>query len=204
MTHDAPRSTSGRLALPDNELSWRFSRSSGAGGQHVNTSDTRVELIWSLDDSTALSPAQKELAASRLAGRLVDGTITIVSSQYRSQHRNREAARVRLEELLAKAVVPPRPRRATKPTRAPRRSADSTPRSGVARSSRVAATRPGNSPQVTIVVICARTSRPERTDMKVRSSLASLKNQPGSQIVRRHGRTFVINKNNPRLKARQG
>jgi ribosome-associated protein len=117
MTHDAPRPTSGRLALPDSELSWRFSRSSGAGGQHVNTSDTRVELIWSLDDSTALSPAQKELAATRLAGRLVDGTITIVSSQYRSQHRNREAARVRLEELLARAVVPPRPRRATKPTR---------------------------------------------------------------------------------------
>ena len=117
MTHDAPRPTSGRLALPDNELSWRFSRSSGAGGQHVNTSDTRVELIWSLNDSTALSPAQKELAASRLAGRLVDGTITVVSSQYRSLHRNREAARVRLEELLAKAVVPPRPRRATKPTR---------------------------------------------------------------------------------------
>ena len=117
MTHDAPRPSSGRLALPDNELSWRFSRSSGAGGQHVNTSDTRVELIWSLDDSTALSPAQKELAASRLAGRLVDGTITVVSSQYRSQHRNREAARVRLEELLARAVVPPRPRRATKPTR---------------------------------------------------------------------------------------
>ena len=117
MTHDAPRPSPGRLALPDGELSWRFSRSSGAGGQHVNTSDTRVELIWSLDDSTALSPAQKELARTRLAGRLVDGTITVVSSQYRSQHRNREAARVRLEELLARAVVPPRPRRATKPTR---------------------------------------------------------------------------------------
>jgi ribosome-associated protein len=117
MTHDAPRPPSGRLALPEGELSWRFSRSSGAGGQHVNTSDTRVELIWSLHDSAALSPAQKELAATRLAGRLVDGTITVVSSQYRSQHRNREAARVRLEELVARAVVPPRPRRATKPTR---------------------------------------------------------------------------------------
>ena len=112
MTHDTPRPSSGRLALPDGELSWRFSRSSGAGGQHVNTSDTRVELIWSLDDSTALSPAQKELAATRLAGRLVDGTITVVSSQYRSQHRNREAARVRLEELArpgrGPAAAPPR------------------------------------------------------------------------------------------------
>lgn len=111
MSHD------GRLALPESELSWRFSRSSGAGGQHVNTTDTRVELIWSLRDTSALSPAQKQLAATRLAGRLVDGTITVVSSQYRSQHRNREAARVRLEELVGKAVVPDKPRRATRPTR---------------------------------------------------------------------------------------
>lgn len=98
-------------------MTWRFSRSSGAGGQHVNTTDTRVELIWSLDDTSALSPTQKELAATRLSNRLVDGTITVVSSQYRSQHRNREAARVRLEELVSQAIIPPRPRRATRPTR---------------------------------------------------------------------------------------
>jgi ribosome-associated protein len=112
MTHD------GRLPLPDSELAWRFSRSSGAGGQHVNTTDTRVELIWSLTDTTVLSPTQKELAATRLSHRLVDGTITVVSSQYRSQHRNREAARVRLEELVAQAIIPPRPRHKTKPSRA--------------------------------------------------------------------------------------
>ncbi|MEV7397122.1 alternative ribosome rescue aminoacyl-tRNA hydrolase ArfB [Aeromicrobium sp. NPDC092404] len=112
MSHD------GRLSLPESELSWRFSRSSGAGGQHVNTTDTRVELIWSLDDTTALSPAQKELAAQRLSNRLVAGTITVVSSQYRSQHRNREAARVRLEQLVSQAVVPPKPRRPTRPSRA--------------------------------------------------------------------------------------
>ncbi|MET0767780.1 MAG: alternative ribosome rescue aminoacyl-tRNA hydrolase ArfB [Aeromicrobium sp.] len=111
MTHD------GRLSLPESEMTWRFSRSSGAGGQHVNTTDTRVELIWSLTDTTVLSPAQKELAASRLANRLVDGRITVVSSQYRSQHRNREAARVRLESLVSDAVVPPRQRHKTKPTR---------------------------------------------------------------------------------------
>jgi ribosome-associated protein len=111
MSHDA------RLHLPDSELSWRFSRSSGAGGQHVNTSDTRVELIWSLTDTTALSPAQRDLATSRLGSRLVDGRITVVSSQYRSQHRNREAARVRLEELVAKAIAPVKSRRATRPTR---------------------------------------------------------------------------------------
>ena len=65
-----------------------------------------------------LSPAQKELAAQRLSNRLVDGTITVVSSQYRSQHRNREAARVRLEDLVSQAIVPPKPRRATRPSRA--------------------------------------------------------------------------------------
>jgi ribosome-associated protein len=110
-------SRDGRLSLPEGELTWRFSRSSGAGGQHVNTSDTRVELIWSLDDTSVLSPAQKELARQRLANRLVGGTITVVSSQYRSQHRNREAARVRLEDLVAQAIVPPKARRPTRPTR---------------------------------------------------------------------------------------
>ena len=111
-------SHNGRLSLPESEMTWRFSRSSGAGGQHVNTTDTRVELIWSLSDTTALSPTQKALAAQRLSNRLVDGTITVVSSQYRSQHRNREAARVRLEDLVSQAIVPPKPRRATRPSRA--------------------------------------------------------------------------------------
>ncbi len=112
MTHN------GRLSLPESEMTWRFSRSSGAGGQHVNTTDTRVELIWSLNDTTVLSPTQKELASQRLSNRLVNGTITVVSSQYRSQHRNREAARVRLEDLVSQAIVPTRPRRPTRPSRA--------------------------------------------------------------------------------------
>ena len=111
-------SHNGRLSLPESELTWRFSRSSGAGGQHVNTTDTRVELIWSLSDTTALSPTQTELAAQRRSNRLGDGTSTVVSSQYRSQHRNREAARVRLEDLVSQAIVPPKPRRATRPSRA--------------------------------------------------------------------------------------
>lgn len=108
----------GRLSLPESEMTWRFSRSSGAGGQHVNTTDTRVELIWSLTDTTVLSPHQKQLASQRLSNRLVDGKITVVSSQYRSQHRNRETARVRLEELVTQAIVPPIPRRPTRPSRA--------------------------------------------------------------------------------------
>jgi ribosome-associated protein len=111
-------SHNGRLSLPESEMTWRFSRSSGACGQHVNTTDTRVELIWSLTDTTALSRTQKELAAQRLSNRLVDGTIVVVSSQYRSQHRNREAARVRLEELVTRAIIPPTPRRRTRPSRA--------------------------------------------------------------------------------------
>src|SRR5687767_7860006 len=111
-------SHSGRISLPESEMTWRFSRSSGAGGQHVNTTDTRVELTWSLTGSTALTVEQKEIAARRLRSRLVDGAITVVSSRFRSQHRNREAARVRLEELVTQAVVPPKPRRPTRRTRA--------------------------------------------------------------------------------------
>ncbi|WP_229054594.1 alternative ribosome rescue aminoacyl-tRNA hydrolase ArfB [Aeromicrobium sp. Leaf350] len=107
-----------RVRIPDAELSWRFSRSSGPGGQHVNTSDTRVELIWSLATTRALTPEQRDRAMEALRSRLTDGSITVVSSQYRSQLRNRDAARVRLEELVARAIVPPRTRRATKPSRA--------------------------------------------------------------------------------------
>lgn len=111
-------SSHGRFHLPDRELTWRFSRSSGPGGQHVNTSDTRVELLWTLNESAVLSDAQKRQLADRLRSRLVDGTITVVSSQYRSQHRNREAAKARLEQLVSAALLPRKQRRATKPSRA--------------------------------------------------------------------------------------
>jgi ribosome-associated protein len=109
-----------RFHLPENELTWRFSRSSGPGGQHVNTTDTRVELVWSLDATASLSPAQKEWVARHLRNRIVNGEITVVASQYRSQHRNREDARVRLEELVTRALIPPKSRHATKPSRAAR------------------------------------------------------------------------------------
>jgi ribosome-associated protein len=108
----------GRVHLPDRELTWRFSRSSGPGGQHVNTTDTRVELSWTPATSDVLTESQKGLVAQHLRHRLVDGTITVVSSQYRSQHRNREAAKVRLEQLVAAALVPPKQRRDTKPSQA--------------------------------------------------------------------------------------
>jgi ribosome-associated protein len=108
----------GRFHLPDRELTWRFSRSSGPGGQHVNTTDTRVELSWTPATSDALTEAQKDLVAQHLRHRMVDGTVTVVSSQYRSQHRNREAAKVRLEQLVAAALAPRKHRRATKPSKA--------------------------------------------------------------------------------------
>ena len=108
----------GRFHLPDRELTWRFSRSSGPGGQHVNTTDTRVELSWTPATSDALTETQKDLVAQHLRHRMVDGTVTVVSSQYRSQHRNREAAKVRLEQLVAAALVPRKHRRATRPSKA--------------------------------------------------------------------------------------
>jgi ribosome-associated protein len=105
------------VVIPAAELTWRFSRSSGAGGQHVNTTDSRVELTWDLERSSVLTARQRSLAKRRLA--LVDGTLTVTASERRSQLRNREAAIARLAEVVAAAIEPPPPpRRATKPTKA--------------------------------------------------------------------------------------
>ncbi|MFG2820672.1 alternative ribosome rescue aminoacyl-tRNA hydrolase ArfB [Kitasatospora sp. NPDC048365] len=109
----------GSVVVPDAELVWRFSRSSGPGGQHVNTSDTQVELRYDLAASQALPPVWKERALERLAGRLVDGRVLVVkASEHRSQWRNREVAAARLASLLGDATAPPpKARRATKPSR---------------------------------------------------------------------------------------
>ncbi|QMU67459.1 alternative ribosome rescue aminoacyl-tRNA hydrolase ArfB [Streptacidiphilus sp. P02-A3a] len=127
----------GSVVLPDTELLWRFSRSSGPGGQHVNTSDSQVELRYDLAASTALPPVWKERALERLAGRLTDGGVLVVrASEHRSQWRNREAAAVRLSALLSEAVAPPaRSRRATRPSRGAveRRLAEKKRRSDVKR-----------------------------------------------------------------------
>jgi ribosome-associated protein len=107
----------GRLVLPERELHWRFSRSSGPGGQGVNTTDSRVELSFDLARSPSVPEQLRERALRRLGSRLTDGTLTIVASEHRSQLRNRDAARERLAATLRAAIAadPPQ-RRPTRPT----------------------------------------------------------------------------------------
>ncbi|MFJ9640954.1 alternative ribosome rescue aminoacyl-tRNA hydrolase ArfB [Streptomyces sp. NPDC101178] len=97
----------GSVSLPEAELMWRFSRSSGPGGQHVNTSDSRVELRFDLAATDALPEVWKARALERLASRLAGGVISVRASEHRSQWRNRETAAVRLAALLAEATAPP-------------------------------------------------------------------------------------------------
>ncbi len=105
------------LVIGAAELAWRFSRSSGPGGQNVNTTDSRVELVFDLAASAALPPALQVRALQRLEGKLVEGCVVIAASEHRSQWQNRVAAQRRLVELLLEAIKPPPPRRATRPTR---------------------------------------------------------------------------------------
>ncbi len=107
------------LVVPDAELVERFSRSSGPGGQGVNTTDSRVELRWDVARSSALSDLQRSRVLDRLAARIDDGVLVIAASEHRSQWQNRTAARARLVAMLRDALEPPSPaRRATRPSRA--------------------------------------------------------------------------------------
>ena len=109
------------LVLPGEELVERFSRSSGPGGQSVNTADSRVELRFDLAGSRSLPASVRDRLLRRLSGRLVNGTVVVVASEHRSQLRNREAARSRLAALLRSALAPPPPaRRPTRPSHAAR------------------------------------------------------------------------------------
>jgi ribosome-associated protein len=106
------------LVLPEADLSWRFSRSSGPGGQSVNTTDSRVELSVDVARCAAIPEHLRARALERLAGRLVDGVLTVAASEQRSQLQNREAAAERMAQLLREAVSPPpAPRRPTRPTK---------------------------------------------------------------------------------------
>jgi len=110
-----------RVTIPAAELVFTASRSSGPGGQHVNTSDTRIQLRWNLLGTTALTDSQRERVRRALASRLTEGgEIILASDRHRSQHRNREEVARRLAALVRAALVPPRPRKATRPTRASR------------------------------------------------------------------------------------
>ena len=111
-----------RWVVPGGELRERFSRSSGPGGQSVNTADSRVELSLDVAASASLPAELRSRVLGRLAGRLVDGVVTVAASEHRTQLANRRAARSRLAVLLRDAAAPPAPpRRPTRPTAGSRR-----------------------------------------------------------------------------------
>lgn len=113
-----PLQVNGSVLIPEGELQWRFSRSSGPGGQGVNTTDSRAQLRWDVTTSTALTEDQRSRLLHRLGPRLINGVLQISASEQRSQLQNRDAAEQRLVEIVATALAPPpRARRATRPTK---------------------------------------------------------------------------------------
>ena len=107
------------LSIPRSELDVRVSRASGAGGQHVNKTSSRVEIFWNIPGSRALSEEQRFRLTEKLASKLTtEGSIRVVASDMRSQSRNRDLAEERLADLVRRALIIPKKRRAMKPTRA--------------------------------------------------------------------------------------
>src|SRR3954468_5143559 len=107
------------IAVPRSELVYRASRSGGAGGQHINTSSTRIELLWDFQRTSALDDSEKERVRKKLAARIdAEGMVRVVSGNRRSQLQNRGAAEERLAALIRDALHVPKKRRATAPTRA--------------------------------------------------------------------------------------
>jgi ribosome-associated protein len=106
------------LSIPRSELQYRATRAGGAGGQHVNTSSTRIELLWDLPHSAVVTDEERERIQAKLAARLdADGMVRVVASDRRSQQQNRQAADERLATLVKQALIVPKKRRPTKPTR---------------------------------------------------------------------------------------
>jgi ribosome-associated protein len=115
-THSAVVVDAG-LSIPRHELTYRATRSGGPGGQHVNTSSTRVELLWNVDGSMAVSDEQRARLRARLGGKVDSfGNVRVVASAFRSQLRNKEDAERRLAALLRRALAIPKPRKRTRPT----------------------------------------------------------------------------------------
>lgn len=109
------------LFIPKSELTFRASRAGGPGGQHVNTSSTRVELVWDVAGSPSVTETQRRRIRSKLANRVSqEGLLQLADASTRSQHRNREAVTERFRELLEEALTVAKPRKKTKPTRASR------------------------------------------------------------------------------------
>ena len=108
-----------KVEIPLSELVYTASRSSGPGGQHVNTSDTRIQVRWNVKESSALDDAGRARVLKMLASRLTEaGDLILAGDSHRSQRRNREDVTQRLAALVREALIPPKPRRKTKPTRA--------------------------------------------------------------------------------------
>ena len=109
------------LVVPAAELEFHFSRSSGPGGQHVNTTSSKATLVWPVMHSNILSDAQKQRLAGRLHNRInQEGELQVHSEQHRSQHRNRQACRELMAGLVRDALHVPKKRKPTKPSRAAR------------------------------------------------------------------------------------
>lgn len=119
MTDETKLNVTPAISIPRTELSYRASRAGGPGGQHVNTSSTRIELLWDLPNSRAVTEEERERIRAKLAQRLdSDGRVRVVASDRRSQQQNREAADTRLASLVRHALHVPKTRRPTKPTKA--------------------------------------------------------------------------------------
>ena len=118
MDSTAPLRVTSRVSIPRSELQYKATRSGGAGGQHVNTSSTRIELLWDLPGSTAVTDDERQRLHAKLAARLdSDGMVRVVASDRRSQAQNRQAADERLVALVKHALAVAKKRRPTKPTR---------------------------------------------------------------------------------------
>lgn len=121
MTDDALLEIDESLTLPRAELTYRATRSGGPGGQHVNTSSTRVELTWNVEASPSLSEAQRARIREKLANRISgEGVLLLAASEHRSQHQNREAVTERFVELVRRSLIVPKARKKSRPSRAAR------------------------------------------------------------------------------------
>ena len=119
MSKDGVLDVADGVAIPRWELEYRATRAGGAGGQHVNTSSTRIELLWNVARTSALDDERRARVMARLATRIDgEGWLRVVSSARRSQQQNRDAAEARLVELVRGALVVQKRRRPTRPTRA--------------------------------------------------------------------------------------